>query len=94
MSHFSAALAPSPFIPLPLGGKGEIVLRGGRSPPLLNLLPPLKETNLAGVSKRGASLSSIKHLPPLLEKERGIQGVRFINNLKIVFEFITLMDYT
>jgi len=54
----------------------------------------LKETNLAGVSKRGASLSSIKHLPPLLEKERGIQGVRFINNLKIVFEFITLMDYT
>jgi len=30
------------------------------------------------VSKRGASPSSIKNLPPLLGKERGIKGVRLI----------------
>jgi hypothetical protein len=33
------------------------------------------------VFKRGASPSSIKYLPPLLRKERGIKGVRI--NLKI-----------
>jgi len=36
------------------------------------------------VGKRGASPLS-KSLPPLLEKERGIKGVRLINNLDFLF---------
>jgi hypothetical protein len=33
------------------------------------------------VSKRGVSPSSIKYFPPLLEKERGIKGVRLEVNI-------------
>jgi hypothetical protein len=35
------------------------------------------------VGKRGGSAPSLFHLPPLLQKERGIKGVRLINNLKL-----------
>jgi len=41
-------------------------------------LPLLRE---GGVPVREGRSPSLKSLPPLLEKERGIKGVRLINNL-------------
>ena len=38
------------------------------------------------MSKRGDFAPSLKSLPPLLAKERGIKGVRLINNLRIEIE--------
>jgi hypothetical protein len=46
---------------------------------------PEKEIDTRGESKRGEA-SLIQPVPPLLDKERGIKGVRFINNLEV---FIT-----
>jgi len=34
------------------------------------------------MNKRGGFAPSLKPLPPLLEKERGIKGARLISNLK------------
>jgi len=41
------------------------------------------------VGKRGAK-PSLKSLPPLLWKERGIKGVRLISNLKLISFVIKL----
>jgi len=52
MFCFSTALTPSPFIPLPLRGKGEVVLRGGEAPSFLFLPLSWKERGIKGVRCR------------------------------------------
>jgi hypothetical protein len=41
----------------------------------------LKTGERGSVSKRGGFAPSLKSLPPLLQKERGIKGVRLANDL-------------
>jgi len=64
---------PIPFIPFPLiRGRGKIIEEGYA---LLNTRDYYIKGRLKG-------LRPFKNnLPPLLTKERGIQGVRLINNL-------------
>jgi len=71
-------LATYPPDPLPLIREGGVGKRG--VPPLSKVSSP--SFNIVGIKrelKRGEA--SLNILPPLLFKERGIKGVRLINNL-------------
>jgi hypothetical protein len=70
---------PIPLCPPSPLGEGGISFKRGAKPPSFLMLSLNNESNLMGCL-RGALAPLFLNLPPLLFKERGIKGVRLINN--------------